>query len=168
MADMEWLENNAYTRTQTRSANLTGALAFLFLALLWSWPVSSIWKGVYCVLQADANCPVEGYVESYRDGYKKSHLTVAIEYRGETYTVVRQGYMFTRRQFENAIKSRRVTVYVNHDNPAESVMSLGIPLRMWIITVIVTLPVVAGVGASLYFFCYYRRNCRKEVEDVES
>ena len=36
MADMEWLENNAYTRTQTRSANLTGALAFLFLVLLWS------------------------------------------------------------------------------------------------------------------------------------
>ena len=148
MADMEWLENTAYTRTQTRSANLTGALAFLFLALLWSWPVSSIWKGVYCVLQADANCPVEGYVESYRDGYKKSHLTVAIEYRGETYTVVRQGYMFTRRQFENAIKSRRVTVYVNHDNPAESVVSRSIPWTVWPTSLLPLLFICIGIAAG--------------------
>lgn len=39
MADLDWLENNAYTRLQNRSANLWGALGFLLMALLWGWPV---------------------------------------------------------------------------------------------------------------------------------
>lgn len=37
MADMEWLENNAYTRHQRRSSHLALALLLAFMAAVWGW-----------------------------------------------------------------------------------------------------------------------------------
>lgn len=113
MAKMDWLENNAYTKQQNRSANLTGALAFLLFALLWGWPVFHIWQDTCNILQADANTTVEGYVEQITH----KRIEVHIEYNGKDYTVRNQGHNFTWAMHDAARKTRRVTVYVNPDNP---------------------------------------------------
>lgn len=158
MADLDWLEDNAYTKQQTRSANLWGALAFLLLALLWGWPVFHIWQNAYYTLQADANTIVEGYVEQISSGSIEAHM----EYNGKDYTVRRMGPSFTWAMFEEARESRRVTIYVNRDNPGESVMSLKIPADQWTGIIVFSLVELGFLGASLYFFCFYCRNRREE------
>lgn len=166
MADLEWLENNAYTRQQNRSANLWGALAFLLFALLWGWPVFHLWQDTCCILQADANTTVEGYVERITDrGPKRGRIEAHIEYKGRDYTVRRMGQSFTGPMYEKARESRRVTVYVNRDNPSESVMSLEIPAAHWAGIILFSLAELGLLGASLYFFRFYSRNRLVEKEN---
>ena len=120
MADLDWLENNAYTRQQNRSANLWGSLGFLVIALLWGWPVFHIWQDTCYILQADADTSVEGYVERITGhGAKRGRIEAHIEYKGQDYTVRRMGQRFTGPMYEKARESRRVTVYVNRNNPSE-------------------------------------------------
>lgn len=166
MADLDWLENNAYTRQQNRSANLWGALAFLLFALLWGWPVFHLWQDTCCILQADANTTVEGYVEWITDrGPKLGRIEAHIEYKGQDYTVQRMGQSFTGQMYEKARESRRVTVYVNRNNPSESVMSLEIPAAHWTGIILFSLAELGFLGASLYFFRFYCRNRREEKEN---
>lgn len=161
MAKMDWLENNAYTKHQNRSANLTGALAFLLFALLWGWPVFHIWQDTCNILQADANTTVEGYVEQIT----RKRIEVHIEYNGKDYTVRNKGHYFTWAMHDAARKNRRVTVYINPDNPEKSVMSLGISPATWTGITVFTLAELGFLGASLYFFRFYIRNRRQEHEN---
>lgn len=165
MAELDWLENNAYTRQQNRSANLWGALVFLLIALLWGWPVFHLWQDTCYILQADANTTVEGYVERITGRRaKRGSIEAHIEYKGQNYTVRRMGQSFTNPMFEDARESRRVTVYVNRNNPSESVMSLEIPAAHWTGITLFTLAELGLLGASLYFFRFYCRNRREEKE----
>lgn len=173
MADLEWLEHNEYTKHQRRGAWGARALVLAFLAAVWGWPTLRSWQQVYYVLSADADSPMVGYVESYRDDYvgrrgasrsTASKLRVAIEYQGQTYTVRRKGYNFTRSRYERAKESRRVKVYVNHQNPAESVMSLGVPLETWVLNSLVALGELLLLGGALYCCWHY---WRKDGCDVE-
>lgn len=169
MTKMNWLEHNAYTRQQTRSGNLTAALFFLALALVWCWPTFRIWQSMYHVLRVDDSTPVEGYVEQIRGhGPKRAIIRALIEYQGESYTVCRTGFHFTTDMFEQARETRRVTVYVNRENPAESVMSVGVPPFVWGCHAVFSLPVPCLLGAALYFFRFYRRNCREESGSEEN
>lgn len=166
MADLDWLENNAYTRQQNRSANLWGALAFLLFALLWGWQVFHLWQDTCCILQADADTTVEGYVERITDrGPKRGRIEAHIEYKGRDYTVRRMGQSFTGPMYEKARESRRVTVYVNRNNPSESVMSLEIPAAHWAGIILFSLAELGLLGASLYFFRFYSRNRLVEKEN---
>lgn len=165
MANLDWLENNSYTKNQTRSANLTSTLAFLLFALLWGWPVFRIWQDYYYILQADAHTTVKGYVARIEGlGPKRGSIEVHIEYKGKDYTVRRMGYWFTLDMFEKARESRRVTVYVNRNNPAESVMSLGIPADARVGISVFSLAELGLLGAALYFFRFYCHNRREEQE----
>lgn len=172
MADLEWLENNAYTRHQRRSSHLALALLLAFMSAVWGWPVFKIWQEMYHVLRADSGIRAEGYVEGYRDVYGRRNgatrscrgkIKVAFEYRGKTYTVDNKGYNFTRARYEHAKESRRVMVYVNPSNPAASVLSLGIPSETWILHSVVGLVELVLLGCSGYFFCLYYRKGEADV-----
>ena len=168
MADLEWLENNAYTRHQRRSSQLALALLMAFLSAVWGWPTFKTWQEMYHVLQADSGIRAEGYVEVHREEFRRrngasrscsARIKVAFEYQNHTYTIGNKGYNFTRSRFERARESRRVTVYVNPENPAASVLSLGIPVETWIIHSLVGLAELVLLGCSGYFFFLY---CRKD------
>ena len=155
---MEWLENNAYSRQQNRSAMRIRCGVYAFFALVLGWLAAHMLRDNCYILQADSGIEVEGYVESYREGYKKNRLKVAIEYLGDTYTVTRRGQKFTPRMFAEAIETRRVTVYVNPANPEKSVMSLGVYPSSWVVPLIVA-------AVSLGVFCMAGRelwNYRRE------
>ena len=162
---MEWLEQCEYTRQQERSGVRIRFLVFAFFALVWGVLAWLHGRSMYYVLQADAGTAVEGYVESCSPGYKCTHLRVSIDYQGDTYTVKNRGYHFNGRQREEAIATRRVTVYVNHSHPEESVMSLGVPSTVWCIQAFLVAVSVAFSGLALYQLRGARRG---EVQDVES
>lgn len=173
MASLEWLENNAYTKHQRCSSHLALACLLAFLSAVWGWPTFSSWRGIYYALQADSGIRAVGYVEGYRDVFRrrnsasrscKSILKVALEYGGNVYTIDRKGFNFTQSRYERAKESRRVTVYVNPENPAASVLSLGVPPETWIIHSIVGLAELVLLGCSGYFFCLYYR--KEEATDV--
>lgn len=172
MADLEWLENNAYTRHQRRSSHLALALLFAFMSAVWGWPRFKTWQEMYHVLRADSGIRAEGYVEGYRDVSKRrmgatrscsGKIKVVFEYQGNTYTVDSKGYNFTRSRFERAKESRRVTVYVNPGNPAASVLSLGIPPEIWILHSFAGLVELVLLGCSGYFLCLYYRKGESDV-----
>ena len=143
---MEWLENNAYSRQLKRSGMRTRCGVYAFFALVLGWIVTMFLRDNYCILQSDSGIQVEGYVESYRKGYKENRLEVAIEYQGYTYTVTRKGQNFTSQMFDEAIATRRVTVYVNPENPEKSVMSPGVQPSSWVVVSVLS-------AASLGFLC---------------
>lgn len=161
---MEWLDNNAYTRQQDRSGVRSRFGVFAFFALAWGAFAFITGRGIYHSLQADSGIQVEGYVESYRNGYKDKHLEVAIDYQGETYTVTGRGQYFTRQMFEKAIETRRVTVFVNPENPEKSVMSLGVPPSSWVMLAFLSAVSAGFMGAAVYQLWSYRRG---EAGDVE-
>ena len=161
---MEWLDNNAYTRQQDRSGARIRFGVFAFFALAWGAFAFITGQGIYHSLQADSGIQVEGYVESYRNGYKDKHLEVAIDYQGETYTVTSRGQYFTRQMFEKAIETRRVTVFVNPENPEKSVMSLGVPPSSWVMLAFLSAVSAGFMGAAVYQLWSYRRG---EAGDVE-
>ncbi len=172
MADLEWLENNAYTRHQRRSSRLALALLLAFLSAVWGWPTFKSWQEMCHVLQSDSGIRAVGYVEAYREVFSRrrgasrscsARIKVAFEYQNHTYTIHSKGYNFTRSRFERARESRRVTVYVNPETPADSVLSLGVPVETWIIHTLVGLAELVLLGCSGYFFCLYYR---KEEADV--
>lgn len=173
MADLEWLENNAYTKHQRRSSRLALALLLAFMAAVWGWPAFNSWQGIFYTLQADSGIRAVGYVESYRDVFTgrnsasrscKSVLKVALEYNGNVYTIDRKGFNFTCSRYARAKETRRVTVYVNPENPAESVLSLGVPPETWIVYSLVGAVELVLLGCSGYFFCLYYR--KEEATDV--
>lgn len=147
---MEWLENNVYSRQLNRSGMRARCGVYAFFALVLGWFATMQLRDNYCVLQSDSGIQVEGYVESYRSGYKRRSLEVAMEYQGKTYTIVRTGQRFTSRMFDEAIETRRVTVYVNPANPEKSVMSLGVDPVSWMVPSIV-------VAVSMGFLCMAAR-----------
>ena len=161
---MEWLENNAYSRQLSRSGMRVRCGVYAFFALVLGWLAMQQLRDNCYILQADSGIQVEGYVERHRDGYKKRRLEVAMEYQGKTYTIVRTGQRFTSRMFDEAIETRRVTVYVNPENPAESVLSLGVPPETWIVYSLVGVVELVLLGCSGYFFCLYYR--KEEAADV--
>ena len=103
-------------------------------------------------------------MESYRNGYKDKHLKVAIDYQGETYTVTSRGQYFTRQMFEKAIETRRVTVYVNPDNPEKSVMSLGVSPSSWVMLAFLSAVSAGFMGTAVYQLWSYRREGIGDVE----
>lgn len=94
----------------------------------------------------------------------KSVLKVALEYNGNVYTIDRKGFNFTYSRYARAKETRRVTVYVNPENPAESVLSLGVPPETWIVYSLVGAVELVLLGCSGYFFCLYYR--KEEATDV--
>ena len=161
---MEWLENNAYSRQQNRSAMRIRCAVFAFIALVLGWLATHQFRDNYCILQADSGIQVEGYVERYREGYKKARLEVAIEYQGNTYTVTRRGQHFTRQMFENAIATRRVTVYVNPGAPEKSVMSLGVEPASWVVPTILAVASLGFLVMALRELWQYQREGAEYVE----
>ena len=143
---MEWLENNAYSRQLNRSGMRVRCGVYIFFALVLGWFATMQIRDNYCILQSDSGIQVEGYVESYRSGYKRRSLEVAIEYQGNMYTVTRRGQNFTWQMFEEAIATRRVTVYVNPGNPEKSVLSLGVQSSSWVV------PLILAVGSTGFLF----------------
>lgn len=172
MSNLEWLENNAYTRHQHCSSRLALALLLAFMAAVWGWPTFCSWQGIYRVLRADSDIRAVGYVEGCREVYTRrssasrscrAEIRVAFEYCGDTYTITQKGYNFTRSHFERARESRRVKVYVNPENPAASVLSLGVPPETWIVHSLVGLVELVLLGCSGYFFCLYYRKDEADV-----
>ena len=162
---MEWLENNAYSRQLNRSGMRARCGVYAFFALVLGWFATMQIRDNYCILQSDSGIQVEGYVESYRSGYKRRSLEVAIEYQGNMYTVTRRGQNFTRQMFEEAIATRRVTVYVNPGNPEKSVLSLGVQPSSWVV------PLILAVGCTGFLFMAGRELWHyygKGAGDVES
>ena len=147
---MEWLENNAYSRQLNRSGMRARCGVYAFFALVLGWLAMQQLRDNCYILQADSGIQVEGYVERHRDGYKKRRLEVAMEYQGKTYTIVRTGQRFTSQMFDEAIETRRVTVYVNPANPEKSVMSLGVDPVSWMVPSIVA-------AVSMGFLCMAAR-----------
>ncbi len=143
---MEWLENNAYSRQLNRSGMRVRCGVYAFFALVLGWLAMQQLRDNYYILQADSGIQVEGYVERHRPGYKKRRLEVAMEYQGKTYTIVRMGQRFTSRMFDEAIETRRVTVYVNPANPEKSVLSLGVQPSSWVV------PLILAVGSTGFLF----------------
>lgn len=132
---MDWLANNAYAKQQIRSGQRMRAVVYLLVALFTGYMAFSPGKDAYHVLQADSGITAEGDVESFRDSFRmrRTHIEVALEYRGKLYTIRNKGYHFRRDAFEEAISTRRVTVYVNPESPGDSVLSLGVPTTIWVI-----------------------------------
>jgi hypothetical protein len=143
---MEWLENNAYSRQLNRSGMRARCGVYILFALVLGWFATMQIRDNYCILQSDSGIQVEGYVESYRSGYKRRSLEVAIEYQGNMYTVTRWGQNFTWQMFEEAIATRRVTVYVNPGNPEKSVLSLGVQPSSWVV------PLILAAGSTGFLF----------------
>ena len=60
--------------------------------------------------------------------------------------MTRWGQNFTWQMFEEAIATRRVTVYVNPGNPEKSVLSLGVQPSSWVV------PLILAVGSTGFLF----------------
>ena len=161
---MEWLDNNAYTRQQDRSGMRIRCGVYAFFALVLGWLAMHMLRDNYYILQADSGIQVEGYVEKYRKGYKGARLEVAIEYQGELYTIIRRGQRFTRQMFDDAIQTRRVTVYVNPADPEKSVMSLGVTPSSWVMLAFLSAVSAGFMGAAVYQLWSYRRGAAGDVE----
>lgn len=161
---MEWLDNNAYTRQQGRRGMRIRCGVYAFFALVLGWLAMHMLRDNYYILQADSGIQVEGYVEKYRKGYKGARLEVAIEYQGELYTIIRRGQRFTRQMFDDAIKTRRVTVYVNPADPEKSVMSLGVYPSSWVVPSIMAVVSLGFLCMALRELWFYRREGAGDVE----
>ena len=142
---MDWLADNAYAKQQVRSGRRMRAVVYMLVSLFTGYVAYSLGKEAYHVVQADSGITVEGYVENYRDAFKmrRTRINVSMEYQGKLYTVRNKGYHFQRGDFEEAVSSRRVTVYVNPKSPVDSVLSLGVPR---IIPVIIGLVCAVSCG----------------------
>ncbi len=161
---MEWLENNAYSRQQDRSGIRIRCGVYAFFALVLGWLAMHQLRENYYILQADSGIQVEGYVEKYRRSYRKSRLEVAMEYQGEMHTIVRRGQRFTNQMFDDAIATRRVTVYVNPENPEKSVMSLGVDPASWVVPAILAAASAGFLFMALRELWQYRREGAGNVE----
>lgn len=157
MSKMDWLENNEWSHQQYRSQNLGASLLLAVIAL---GPLFGAWKWgeqMYYVAQAERSISVVGYVVQMPARSKESGIRVDIEYEGRSYTVHRPGYNFTTERRMRARETGRVRVYVNPENPAESVLSVGVPPFTWAILGVFASGALMLLGKSAHcFLCYFR------------
>lgn len=116
----------------------------------------SFWPRVIETLPASNYPTVTGTVldmrghTSRKSRFTVDHSAVQFEWKGKSYITREQGLGFGKEEFNQALKARQCTVYVNEAQPERSLLIGGVPIwhlsLVTIFTLVGCLPAVLAIG----------------------
>ncbi len=168
MFGVEWLKRVLTTKPRPRTQYLAETWIRVILVVLWGVVTVVNCQKVYYALQTDPEVWVVGYVEKFRDVYRKrgsrgraydAVIEVSFDYMGKRYEVREKGYNFNTATYEQAKDKRWIKVYVVPGNPEKSMLSTGVTGKDWTLLVIACLLelVLIGSAGNLVYDLYRKK-----------